>query len=446
MVHIFTTDRIIFYLLVGVSISFFLSQNYQTKLPPFCLEAIEYFKLDLLHNIIGIFLFTIIIEGSFSLLGIIFFPKQKKNETNKYSSFIKQSQLQSRAKTFPPPYPNGWYRLLNSEELKRGEVKHVHLCGTHFAVFRGKEDGKAFVLNAFCPHLGANIAVGGKVEGNTIQCPFHGWKFNGEGECVEIPYAQCVPNFAKTESYPVLEYANMICVYYDIKKRKPTYQPDLLPEIDSGKFSYKGEWAEEVDMHIQDFSENSADFAHFDYLHAKTTIPILKKFIYIKHKLEWKSGSQEENKECFSYFYDKATLYSKPGIRLPRIVDAEITFNGPAGIVYFRFITAIGDVLLIKTFQPLAPLTQLVQDRYYADPKIPAFIARFICREALNAFTDDIFVWANKSYSFKPMLVKEDGPLKAVRRWYSQFYCDESVSMADALNINPLPPEKRIDW
>lgn len=57
-------------------------------------------------------------------------------------------------------------------------------------VFRGQE-GKASVLDAYCPHLGANLAVGGRVVGNCIECPFHGWQFRGDdGKCVKIPYAE----------------------------------------------------------------------------------------------------------------------------------------------------------------------------------------------------------------------------------------------------------------
>lgn len=58
------------------------------------------------------------------------------------------------------------------------------------AVFRG-QTGKAYVVDAYCPHLGANLAVGGQVLGDCIECPFHGWKFQGsDGKCVQIPYAQ----------------------------------------------------------------------------------------------------------------------------------------------------------------------------------------------------------------------------------------------------------------
>ena len=65
--------------------------------------------------------------------------------------------------------------------------------GTEFAVFRGQTSGKAFVTDAYCPHLGANLACGGKVVDDCVQCPFHEWKFNGDSGAVEgIPYAKKV--------------------------------------------------------------------------------------------------------------------------------------------------------------------------------------------------------------------------------------------------------------
>lgn len=65
-----------------------------------------------------------------------------------------------------------------------------YCLGEQVVVFRDQE-GKASVLDAYCPHLGANLAVGGRVVGNCIECPFHGWQFRGDnGKCVKIPYAQ----------------------------------------------------------------------------------------------------------------------------------------------------------------------------------------------------------------------------------------------------------------
>ncbi len=104
----------------------------------------------------------------------------------------------------PPAYPTGWYRIEESSVLKNGEVKYIEFFGEHLVLYRG-DDGTSAILDAYCPHLGANLAVDGKVVGNCIQCPFHGWQFQQDGKCTFIPYTDKVPEIAKTKAWPVHE-------------------------------------------------------------------------------------------------------------------------------------------------------------------------------------------------------------------------------------------------
>lgn len=69
------------------------------------------------------------------------------------------------------------------------QVKSVQVFGQTLAVFRGS-GGEAHVTDAYCPHIGANMGVGGVVKGDCLECPFHGWLFRGsDGKCVDIPYS-----------------------------------------------------------------------------------------------------------------------------------------------------------------------------------------------------------------------------------------------------------------
>src|SRR4051812_2652739 len=68
----------------------------------------------------------------------------------------------------------GWYWLLRSKDLKAGRTRAVSFMGRDLVVYRG-ENGKAFAMDAYCPHMGAHLAEG-KVEGNEIRCMFHNWK------------------------------------------------------------------------------------------------------------------------------------------------------------------------------------------------------------------------------------------------------------------------------
>ena len=104
-----------------------------------------------------------------------------------YSKSLKESphapkNMHKRLKNagpVPPPFPNGWFFISRSAELKKGEVKQISVLGAEYALFRG-EDSIPRVLSAFCPHLGANLAVNGVVKKNCLMCPFHGWEFDGE--------------------------------------------------------------------------------------------------------------------------------------------------------------------------------------------------------------------------------------------------------------------------
>ncbi len=94
-------------------------------------------------------------------------------------------------------FVRGWYWALPSKELRKGQVVGVELLGRPLALFRGAS-GTVTALDAFCPHMGAHFKEG-KVEGDSIRCGFHDWKFSAQGECTDIP---CQKYSDKTSSIP----------------------------------------------------------------------------------------------------------------------------------------------------------------------------------------------------------------------------------------------------
>ena len=98
-----------------------------------------------------------------------------------------------------PPYPRGWFAVASSTDLAPDEVKPAHYFGQELALFRS-EDGEARVFDAYCPHLGAHLGYGGTVEGAELVCPFHGWRFGGDGACTGMPYGKRIPPTAKLRS------------------------------------------------------------------------------------------------------------------------------------------------------------------------------------------------------------------------------------------------------
>ncbi|KAG0217994.1 hypothetical protein BGX33_008855 [Mortierella sp. NVP41] len=336
-----------------------------------------------------------------------------------------------RASYFPPPFPNGWYKLARSGDVKPGQVISVNGLGRSFAVFRGETDGEAHVLDAMCPHLGANIAIGGVVEGDGVRCPFHGWKFDGTGHCIDIPYAKSIPNMAKTKRWTHREFAGIIVVWYDAEEREPMYEPVPFP-LAEGTFQRVGYRRGTLPMHIQDFAENASDWMHFSLLHDTLSIPILDRFFYIKHRTEC-NYDPETNPFNF-VFNDYPTVHSifsdKP-IEAAKAV-AQVEFTGPGGLVYFRFFTPKGQVVIVKSFLPVGEkgLQLTMEDEAYAEKSVPWLAARHVIREANKAFDDDIFVWRHKTYKHKPLFVKEDASVKQFRDYYKKFYSPNSRTYA----------------
>jgi phenylpropionate dioxygenase-like ring-hydroxylating dioxygenase large terminal subunit len=78
-------------------------------------------------------------------------------------------------KRFPfDAYPKGWFQVAYSRDVDAGQVVGLHYFGRRLICYRGAS-ATPYVLDAYCPHLGADIAVGGTVADDSIVCPFHGW-------------------------------------------------------------------------------------------------------------------------------------------------------------------------------------------------------------------------------------------------------------------------------
>ena len=122
---------------------------------------------------------------------------------------------------------NAWFAAAWSGELRREPLGRT-LLGRRIAFFRDV-DGRASAVAARCPHRGADLSQGRRVDG-TIECPFHGWRFDVRGECVSIPSQPGSvkrPPGAKVESFSVVEQDDLIwlCADAGYGPRAPSEPP-----------------------------------------------------------------------------------------------------------------------------------------------------------------------------------------------------------------------------
>ena len=109
-----------------------------------------------------------------------------------------------------PRYPASWYLVCTSRELTRGALKKS-ILGREIVLFRGAS-GKVIAMDSRCAHLGADLSQG-CLAGDTIACPFHGWRYDGSGRCVEIPAESAIPQFARQAIYPIEEQHGLVFIF-----------------------------------------------------------------------------------------------------------------------------------------------------------------------------------------------------------------------------------------
>src|SRR6266545_972017 len=106
-----------------------------------------------------------------------------------------------------PTYPTSWYLFGEARELRSSPISK-DLLGRRLTAFR-TESGQVAVLNARCAHMRADLG-NGRVVGETIQCPYHHWRYGTDGACSHIPAGDPIPSFARQRSYPVVERHGLI--------------------------------------------------------------------------------------------------------------------------------------------------------------------------------------------------------------------------------------------
>ncbi len=105
-----------------------------------------------------------------------------------------------------------WQPVLRGKDLRAGRARPVEILGEKLTVYRG-EDGVANVTAFRCPHRGTPLSIGW-VEGDGLRCRYHGWKFDGAGQCTEQPNDD--ENFThriRIPKYPTQEYVGLIFAY-----------------------------------------------------------------------------------------------------------------------------------------------------------------------------------------------------------------------------------------
>jgi phenylpropionate dioxygenase-like ring-hydroxylating dioxygenase large terminal subunit len=276
-------------------------------------------------------------------------------------------------------------------DLGPGDVRALFYFGRDLVLYR-TEAGEARVVDAHCPHLGAHLGVGGRVEGDRIRCPFHGWAFDGSsGACVEIPYGDAahIPARAATRAYPTLERDHMIWAWYHAAGGPPFYDVPVVEEFDDPEWSAPLTRDFEIAVPAQDMAENNVDYAHFRYVHGTEAVP------------------EDE-------FHVEGTY--------KRAVGMDGTFVREGFGLGLGVLRIAGSVTFLSSTTPIDEESVHVRWVFTAPLADGADAVVAAADSFCDGVSQDIPIWENKVYRDRPVLTRSERPILEHRQWAQQFY------------------------
>ncbi len=159
-----------------------------------------------------------------------------------------------------------WLAVWRSEDLK-DIPQGLKILGEELVLFRDDRN-RIGLIGLHCPHRGASLEYGDLEEGG-IRCPYHGWLYDVEGNCLEQPAEPKGTTFHKKIkhlSYPVRELGGLIFAYMGPDKEKPPPLPRYAPLVRKDGTRYL-ETTRFYDYNWFNFYENAPDVTHLSILH-----------------------------------------------------------------------------------------------------------------------------------------------------------------------------------
>jgi len=304
------------------------------------------------------------------------------------------------------PIPNGWFAVAFSNELVPGEVRRIHYFDEDLVLYRGR-DGAPRVLDAYCPHLGAHLAEGGRVVGDTLRCPFHGWRFDGAGNCVEIPYCERIPPKARLRGWDVVEKNRMIFVWHHAEGKPPSWDFPAMPELAGPDWTEPRTIELKVAVHMQDMHENNNDPVHFQFVHSASEVP--------PSEISFGDGGR------YMRMVGKGKRVTPLGT-FETLLERD---SWGLGLSAVRVSGIPGAGLLM--YSSTAPV-----DRSHSHSRWLFTVTKDLADLAGEQFIQelsagvrqDLRIWENKVHRARPVLCEADRYLAEFRQWARQFYSE----------------------
>lgn len=327
------------------------------------------------------------------------------------------------------PFGRGWYAVANSQEVGR-KPQGLRYFAHDFVIYRG-ESGRVVLLDAYCPHMGTHLASGPNsatsmspthMEGDSIRCPFHAWRFGPDGVCDHIPYSDApIPPRARVKSWPIQERYGVVFVWYDSEEDDPEFELPEFAELSSSEWVLWDTLDHLCDLnHPIEIFDNMSDVAHLDHLHGTRVTA---------YENEYDGHLMIQREKALNHI--EGTVF---GAELTTISG----YVGP-GIAYGRFLELQAIQLICVT--PIEDGScRLWQASAVKAPSGAAADEARSYRDAVSGQTGsglmrDAELWRVKRAALHPMQMPGDGPFIQSRVWYSQFFNPRAKAAATVRRV-----------
>ncbi|WP_332642529.1 Rieske 2Fe-2S domain-containing protein, partial [Aeromicrobium sp.] len=327
------------------------------------------------------------------------------------------------AGSVPDRFARGWHCLGLERDFNDGKPHEVQAFGGKLVVWADSQ-GKLNVLDGYCRHMGGDLTQG-TVKGDEIACPFHDWRWGGDGKCKAIPYAKRVPLRARTQRYEAVTRNGQLMIWHDPEGSEADMDalPPELPGVGTDKYT---DWTWEIlpveNAHCREIIDNVVDMAHFFYIH----------FAFPTNFRNVFEGDQATQ---FMESTGRPDMTAEGYGDEDLVLKSVATYFGPSYMInwldtdYKGFLTK---VILINCHIPTGPNSFILQYGLCVekpegvDEATAKYIGDKYSESFKVGFEQDVAIWLNKAPVQNPLLCEEDGPVYQLRRWYEQFYVDKA--------------------
>ena len=162
----------------------------------------------------------------------------------------------------PPGYAQCWYPVCLAADIGSDSLVGIGILGTRVIVHRDAS-GKAVVQSAWCPHLGADLSQGQRMDGQ-VRCPYHHWRFDTAGACTHIPTGDRIPSAARIFTYPSAEAWGLIWLF---NGEQPLFDVPRIPGALESQIDLKAYFRGVRNSPGEVALSNGIDFQHLRTLH-----------------------------------------------------------------------------------------------------------------------------------------------------------------------------------